>query len=67
MTNVVCALKWVGYNYERAKQRPSAAWEITAGISLPSMTLHLSFRYLEGNHLTAVPKELSSFRHLTLM
>lgn len=25
------------------------------------------FRYLEGNLLTSVPKELSSLKHLTLM
>lgn len=28
---------------------------------------NIVFRYLEGNHLSAVPKELSLFRHLTLM
>ena len=67
MTNVVCALKWGGKSYERAKQRPSAAWEMPSSVCLPRVTLRLSFRYLEGNHLTAVPAELPSLRHLTLV
>lgn len=63
-------------NYESIKQGPAPACKVVGGVSendsvcsvsLPGVTLHLSFRYLEGNHLTAVPKELSALRHLTLM
>ena len=32
-----------------------------------SLSLCLSLRYLDGNHFTQVPVELSSYKHLTLM
>lgn len=62
-------------SYERVNQgltslEVRAGWRLWGndGVWCPlPVSLCFSLRYLEGNQLTAVPRELSALRHLTLM